>query len=441
MEINASLPPWCAPYMELGKYRYKVAYGGRGGAKTTSFARILVLLVLQHGLKVMCCRQFQSSIDESVKGALEVAISQLGLGEYYKILDKSIETVDGRGVFTFKGIERNIMSIKGWEGYDICWIEEANTLRADALELLRPTIRKPGSELWFSFNRHKLSDAVDKFFLGAEVPDRMLLRKVNYYDNPFFTKELDEERRTFKRIEESRYAHVWLGEPDLDGDSLLIPQNLVLGAIEREPWVNVNEEALVMGVDPARLGGDRFCICYRRGRTVVDMEVLPKGDLVTNGNRLAERIGRLKPVKVFIDVGGLGVGVADMLRYSGFSQVVAVNFGGKPRDGRKYYNKRAEMYGLAREWFEDEAGVSIDLEKGKAFDLMGELSLILKDFTPSGVLKLQSKEKFKKDGIKSPDMADAFVLTFAQPVGNMETVGITHRRPVAIAGGCEEVII
>lgn len=194
-------------------FRYKVLHGGRGGGKTTTVAKVLLLKAAQARLNIICGREFQNSLDESVKSALEAAIFEMGLDSFYRINANEINGVNGSH-FGFKGLARNIMSIKGWDDVDIFWGEEANVISDDSLRILTPTIRKPNSELWFTFNRQDRDDPIDKMFLGSVVPARSLIKKVNFNDNPFFPDILEEERQKTLLIEPERYDHIWLGEPD-----------------------------------------------------------------------------------------------------------------------------------------------------------------------------------------------------------------------------------
>ena len=137
--------------------------------KTFSFSEALVIKSSQRFLRIICGRQFMESIEISVKPAIEKQIYRLGLENEYLITDTRITNKITGSVFRFKGLARNIMSIKGWEDVDIFWGEEANTISKDAWDLLTKTIRKPGSEIWLSFNRHSRNDPVDKRFLSKDA--------------------------------------------------------------------------------------------------------------------------------------------------------------------------------------------------------------------------------------------------------------------------------
>lgn len=198
--------------------RYKALHGGRGGAKSHFFAELLVeRALLQPGLRAVCIREVQLSLAESVKRLLEDKIRAHGLeGEGpqgFRILQSHIETPGG-GIFLFRGMQHyNADNIKSLEGYDLAWVEEAQSLSQRSLDLLRPTIRKAGSELWFSWNPRHDDDPVDAFFRGpgAPGPPDAIVIEVNYYDNPWFPPELRAEMERDRARDVEKYEHVWLG--------------------------------------------------------------------------------------------------------------------------------------------------------------------------------------------------------------------------------------
>jgi hypothetical protein len=178
---------------------------------------------------------------------------------------------------------------------------------------------------------------------------------------------------------------------------------------------------LIFGVDPARLGGDKFKICHRKGRNVTKLYSLPPSDLETSKNRLKMEIDKYRPAIVNIDCGGLGVALYDALRADGYANIVRkVDFGGAATSSDKFKNKRAEMYSNAREWLLD-LPCSIRLEAKIGDMLQSELSVVKPRWSNNSQLLMQPKEEIKKLLGYSPDAADAFVLTFAHPVARMAT--------------------
>lgn len=201
-------------------YRYKVFHGGRGGAKSHSFAQELVLRGHKQPLRWLCAREIQKSISASVKQLLEDKIKEAHLGPvedggngYYKITDRAITGGDGRTEFLFAGLRTNPDSVKSMEGLDGAWVEEANNVSRRSWDLLTPTIRKEGSEIWASFNRRHKTDPVDSMFLGGTPPPRSLVRKVGWQDNPWFPAVLHEQMMWDKSRDRDKWLHVWGGEP------------------------------------------------------------------------------------------------------------------------------------------------------------------------------------------------------------------------------------
>ena len=197
----------------LGPARYKGAYGGRGSGKSHHFAEAAVERCVQmRGQRIVCVREVQRTLKDSVKRLIEDKIAALGVGPMFRVLDDRIET-PGNGVILFQGMQDHTAeSIKSLEGFHVAWTEEAQVLSARSLELLRPTIRAPGSELWFSWNPRNASDPIDQLLRGITPPPGSLVAKVNYKDNPWFPDELELEREFDSKHNPARYAHIWLGE-------------------------------------------------------------------------------------------------------------------------------------------------------------------------------------------------------------------------------------
>jgi phage terminase large subunit len=193
--------------------RYKGAFGGRGSGKSHFFAEELIEDALETpGLRVVCIREFQKSLQQSSKRLLEDKIQKFGLmGRAFESVKAEIRA-PGNGLIIFQGMQDHTAdSIKSLEGFDRFWVEEAQSISERSLELLRPTMRKRGGEMMFSWNATSADDPVDKF-LRKEPPPGSIVVKANYDVNPWFPAELDFDRRYDLRRDPDRYAHVWLGE-------------------------------------------------------------------------------------------------------------------------------------------------------------------------------------------------------------------------------------
>ena len=189
--------------------RYKVAWGGRGAAKSWGFARALLLLGLQRPLRVLCVRELQSSIEDSVYKLLKDQIAAMGLSGQYDVLKTQIRGPNGTE-FNFEGIRHNADKIKSYEGIDVCWVEEAHKVTKSSWEILVPTIRKADSEIWVSYNPELETDETYIRF-NKNTPTNAIVVKMSWRDNPWFPEVLKQEMLDCKARDYDTYLHVWEG--------------------------------------------------------------------------------------------------------------------------------------------------------------------------------------------------------------------------------------
>lgn len=205
-----------APVFEplLVPSRYKCAWGGRGSGKSHMFAESMIEYALMtRGFRGLCGREIQKSLKDSAKFLIESKLQKFKLGEAhgFKVFREVIQT-PGDGAIMFQGLQDHTAeSIKSFEGLDVFWGEEAQSLSARSMELLRPTIRKDGSELWFSYNPRRKSDPVDMMFRGDVLPTGAIVVKANWSDNPWFPSVLEQERLDCLRTQPEAYDHIWEG--------------------------------------------------------------------------------------------------------------------------------------------------------------------------------------------------------------------------------------
>lgn len=206
----------------FGDARYKVCYGGRGGGKSWGIAAYLLVEAARRPLRVLCCREFQSSIRESVHRLLSDMIETHGLAQF-EVLEK---TIRGNGSeFLFEGLRHNIGRIRSLEGIDKVWVEEASNVSRTSWEVLIPTIRKNGSEIIVSFNPELESDETYQRFV-AHPPSDAVLMKVNYHDNPWFPEVLRREMEDLRARDPDAFQHVYLGECRLSLDGAIYAREL-----------------------------------------------------------------------------------------------------------------------------------------------------------------------------------------------------------------------
>lgn len=210
--LRIETPRWAKPLLEPA--RYKGAHGGRGSGKSHFFAEAVIEEHIRNpATSTVCVREVQKSLNQSVKRLLEDKIQSLGVGHYFEVQYDSIKAKAGPGRIIFQGMQNHTAeSIKSFEGFDRAWCEEAQTMSQRSLDMLRPTIRKPGSELWFSWNPREATDPVDALLRGQNPPPSSSVVEVNYTDNPWFPDVLRDEMEYDRSRDADKYAHVWLGE-------------------------------------------------------------------------------------------------------------------------------------------------------------------------------------------------------------------------------------
>lgn len=214
--IKAKFPPILKEIFK--PKRYKVIYGGRGSSKSWSCARALIIKAVNEPIRVLCARETQKSIQESVHKLLKDQIDMLGLQHMFTVLETKIVGING-SEFSFAGIrQQGITNLKSFEGVDICWVEEAQVCTKKSWDVLIPTIRKPGSEIWITFNPELDTDETYKRFVLTDNEEAVVI-KCNYSDNPWFPDELEKERLNWLRRDPEGYKTVWDGEcrPAVEG--------------------------------------------------------------------------------------------------------------------------------------------------------------------------------------------------------------------------------
>lgn len=210
--LQLQTPEWALPLLQAS--RYKGAWGGRGSGKSHFFAEMLIEEhIIDQNQSSVCVREIQKSLNQSVKRLLEIKIQDMNAGAYFEIQDTVIKSKKGIGRIIFQGMQNHTAdSIKSLEGYDRAWVEEAQSLSQRSLDLLRPTIRKPDSELWFTWNPHLQSDPINALLRGDKPPKDGIVIPVNFVDNPWFPEVLRDEMEYDRSRDIDKYNHVWLGE-------------------------------------------------------------------------------------------------------------------------------------------------------------------------------------------------------------------------------------
>ena len=236
LELDLQTPEWALPLLEPA--RYKGAKGGRSSGKSHFFAELAVEeMVADPSLRFVCIREVQRSLKFSAKSLVEKKIRELGVSHLFTVLDNEIRRNGGSGVMIFEGMQSHTAeSIKSLEGFGRAWVEEAQSLSARSIEMLIPTIREEGSELWFSWNPDQPDDPVDKLLVANRPTDAAVVH-VTYLENPFVPKVSVDDAERMQRVDPNAYAHIWLGGYNTQSDAQILRGKWVVEEFEPgEDW-------------------------------------------------------------------------------------------------------------------------------------------------------------------------------------------------------------
>lgn len=214
--------------------RYKNFHGGRGSGKSVNVARALVIKACQEKKRILCCREIQNTIRDSVHKLIADQIEIMGLSPWFEVTQSAIRGLNG-SEFIFKGLRFDPQGIKSTEGIDLCWIEEAQTVSENSWSILIPTIRKEGSEIWLTWNPLEETSPTYQRFIESPPPDCISV-EVNYYDNPYFPDVLRQEMEWLKQKDFAAYEHVWLGKPLTITDAVIFKGHYTVESFPDDLW-------------------------------------------------------------------------------------------------------------------------------------------------------------------------------------------------------------
>ena len=436
------------PYFKplIRKARYKVLYGGRGSGKSYFLAELAVEVSRRIGTVILCAREFQGSLDDSVYQLLVETIDRLGYTDEFDIL-KSTITHKGTGAkFVFYGIKNNVTKIKSIQGVGVCWVEEAEAVTKNSWDVLIPSIRgDKNAEIWISFNPKNILDDTYQRFIVHPPKDSIVL-KANYDINPHFPDTpLLADMLECKERDEDLYRHIWLGEPVADSELAIIKPSWIEAAIDAHEKLGFSATGRrILGFDVADEGDDANATVLRHGSVVTDMQQWRGQDVIYSADKVYLYAQEQNIDRIVYDNIGVGAGVkAQFRRKNGKVQTLGFNAGGavykpdaKYTDDKKnrdmFANIKAQAWWMVRDRFyktwravhhgdnypEDQL-ISLSSSLHELEYLTAELSRPQVDYDQNGRVKVESKKDMKKRGIPSPNRADALVMAFAPVQGGL----------------------
>lgn len=432
--------------------RNKILYGGRASSKSWDAAGFAIYLANNYKLRFLCARQIQNKIAESVYALLKIQIERFGLQSRFRVLkDKIVNRVTGTE-FIFYGLKNSVDEIKSLESIDVLWLEEAHALTEEQWEILEPTIRKEGSECWFIFNPNLYTDFVYQNFI-VNPPPRTLVRKINFDENPFLSKTMLEVIDAAKERDEEAFEHVYLGVPRSDDDATVIKRSWIEASIDAHIKLNFEPEGMKrIGFDVADDGEDKCAMVYAHGSVAFwcDEWAAKEDELSKSCSRV---YGEAMKREAHITYDSIGVGAFAGSKFGEINaerktriQYAKFNAGDSVHNPERLYvekitNKDYFSNIKAQSWwsladrfrntfnaikrgeqFKPEKMISISSDMPYLEKLKTELSTPKRDFDNNGRVKVESKKDLAKREIKSPNLADAFVMAYA-PINRSLLVG------------------
>lgn len=434
---NLKFPTKFRPLFE-SIWRFIIFYGGRGSGKSFSIARALVLRAYTQPIRVLCCREIQKSISDSVIQMLADQIEMLGLQAFFDVQKTQIIGQNGSR-FTFAGLKTNITSIKSMTGINVVWVEEGENVSKESWDVLIPTIREDGSQIIVSFNpKNILDDTYQRFVIHP--PERCKSVLVNWQDNPYFPKELLEDLEQMRERDYELYRHVYEGEPVADSDLAIIKPVWIESAVDAHKRLNFAASGRkIVGFDVADDGADANAICFAHGSVVLGLEEWRGEDVIKSALRTHSKAVEWQADEIVFDSIGVGAGVKAKYREIETNQINCIGFNagaavfnpdsfytqGK-KNGDMFANIKAQAWWQLRDRFYktyraikygdvypvDEM-ISLSSDIPDLDYLKAELSRPRVDYDNNGKVRVESKKDMRKRGIPSPNKADALVMCFA----------------------------
>lgn len=424
----------------IHKARYKTLYGGRGSGKSWGVAELLIEISRMSCVGILCTRELQKSIEESVYKLLANTIIDKSYTQEFDIKQKKITHLISGSYFVFFGLKNNPQEIKSLEGIDIVWCEEAQNISDTSWNILIPTIRKPNSEIWLTFNPLNMLDATYQRFVINPPRDSIVI-KMNYYDNPHFPETLRLEMEECKAKDEDLHRHIWLGEPVGDSENAFIKPSWIHSAVDAHIKLNFKASgSKIIGFDVADEGSDDNCIIVRHGSIVYHCETWNLGDVISSANKVNKYAETNSVDKIIYDNIGVGAGVK--AQFNRISKIPAIGFtaGGKvyrpeqqftagKKNADMFANLKAQAWWNVRQRFEntwlainkgykftDDELISFDSKLNELDYLVAELSRPRLMYDRNDRVIVESKKDMLKRGIKSPNRADSLIMAFANNI-------------------------
>lgn len=399
--LQFTSPKFKSLYPEWNKGKKYIVYkGGRASTKSWNIAKALIDHARTYdSLRVVCGREIMKSIQESNKKLLEDTITRAGLWSEFKTTNTYIENVRTRSRFTFIGLRDNPESVKGMEGTDLFWGDEADSFSQESLDLLCPTMRKHGCKVIFSYNPQLPTTPIEK--LQVEKRNQCIVHFINYLEvTDYLSEEILQEAEECRLNDIDKYNWIWLGQFRAQSQDTFIPLKLVTEAYSRDP-MDTNEG--VVGALDIGIFHDRSVFVVRQGYNVIFAKEWKNPDPEQLVQEVIGLVTKYKVQKLAVDSAGQGAAIYKMLRNELEDVVVGIMAGSVAKDQKKYARMRDEAWGRIKDWL---PRGSLKLA-GRFEDWVTDLTNMRFFYDDRGRYKMESKRVYIARGFSSTDWADA----------------------------------
>jgi phage terminase large subunit len=388
---------------EINNYRYFLIDGGRASGKTQSIARLIAYLCEKQSIRVVCGRETQNSIEESVYTVFADLVRTFNLN--FNVSASKIDHKVTKSAIRFRGFrEQGATNIKGLEGVDILWVDESQAISKQTMDVILPTIRKENSKIIWSMNRLVENDPVYTAMAGR--PDCLHIH-IDYNENPFCPQKMIDEANLCKARSEEDFNHIWLGQPLKQGDDFVFSSDTVYTAHKNE-FVTSGTKKRILAVDVARFGEDEtvFSVVESRGMfhwEQIHQEHWKARSTMECVGKVVDLVKTMAIDVTVIDDTGVGGGVTDRLQEMMIKVLPFI--GAEKAMNNKYTNARSEaFFNLADMFFNKHIKIIDDPI------LKEQLLTVRYKFKSNGTKGIVSKDEMKSDGVKSPDRADSLAM-------------------------------
>lgn len=456
--------------------RFKVAYGGRGSAKTRTFITLLVTNCLYFGWRIVAFREIMKSLDDSIYAEVVAEINRRNINQHFNILRSEIQCVTSGGVFKFDGLYRNQQKIKGYANFDCAFVEEAANVTETSWKMLIPTLRKEGSEIWCAFNPESpLDDTYKRFVTQRKYPDYKdgkrycIVKKINYTENPRFPKELQDDMELMYESDPDLARHVYGGEPVANSDLSIVPPAWIDAAIDIHKYLNFEPSgSKKVSLDVADEGADYNALAVLHGQVFTCLDEWKDKDPNSAAVKTWDLALAVGAEEIIFDAIGVGAGAKGELRQrvaeleekrvihhippkitafyanesvrnpddeydQGYTSSHLGQKEGLSKTNKDMFtNLKAQCYWRLRDAcynaYKARNGKHYDIDKIVSFDSETIPQQVLEKFKAeasqprreylNGKLRVEPKDKMKRRGVNSPNILEAVIMALADDDGS-----------------------